>query len=325
MIARNLVYDHEHWGSGSCCTPRTTQSDVVPPESEWDIPCAATKDEAPEVEDPSELTLVFWNSTGNRVIGNVVSGSGFGDLGAGSAGADLATLGNCFSGNTFATSTPADLEALAPCAGEPTASDWTRSALDLGALVGEPAAARASTTRRRRSRTRVPSRACRTPESAAVRPASDGPEKVDIDAIAVPAASRRLDVLQRVAERVEREEISALVDDERRHPPQHGAVGAGVHQQHVAVVEAVRGAPRRADRGVGELVATISPARGPARCRVVGAASSRKPGAELLAARAARCRGSRARSARRSTRARPRSRSGCRRRCRRGCPSATAP
>ena len=67
VIARNLVYDHEHLGIGLVLYPEDDASDVVPPESEWDIPCAATKDEAPEVEDPSELTLVFWNSTGNRV------------------------------------------------------------------------------------------------------------------------------------------------------------------------------------------------------------------------------------------------------------------
>ena len=120
------------------------------------------------------------------MIGNVVSGSGFGDLGAGSVGADLATLGNCFSGNTFATSTPADLEALAPCAGEPTASDWTRSALDLGALVGEP---RPPGVDYETAPLPDPGAQPSMPdaESAAVRPASDGPEKVDVDAIAVPA------------------------------------------------------------------------------------------------------------------------------------------
>ena len=151
------------------------------------------------------LALVFWNSTGNRVIGNVVSGSGFGDLGAGSVGADLATLGNCFSGNTFATTAPADLEALAPCAGEPTASDWTRSTLDLGGVGRRCRGRRASTTRRRRSRTRVPEPSMPDAESghgaAGIRRTGEGRRRHDRRT----GASRRLDVLQRVGERVERE------------------------------------------------------------------------------------------------------------------------
>ena len=128
---------------------------------------------------------VFWNSTGNRVVGNVVSGSGLGDLAAASIGAELSTLGNCFSDNTFGTSAPADLEALAPCDGTATATDWNRGALDLGALI---AAARPPAVDYETAPLPDvgPQPSMPDAETAPVRPASDGPEPVDTDAIALP-------------------------------------------------------------------------------------------------------------------------------------------
>src|SRR3546814_13406370 len=72
----------------------------------------------------------------NSIVGNEVSESGVADLGFGSLQTDLASLGNCFDGNTFTTTAPTDLEGLAPCEGEPTATDWAANALDLVALMG---------------------------------------------------------------------------------------------------------------------------------------------------------------------------------------------
>src|SRR3546814_1065737 len=72
----------------------------------------------------------------NSIVGNEVSESGVADLGFGSLQTDLASLGNCFGGNTFTTTAPTDLEGLAPCEGEPTATDWAANALDLIALMG---------------------------------------------------------------------------------------------------------------------------------------------------------------------------------------------
>ena len=77
----------------------------------------------------------------NRIVGNVVSGSGLADIGLGSLQPDLAGLGNCFADNTITTTSPTDLEALAPCDGDPTATDWAAGALDLGALDRRGAAA----------------------------------------------------------------------------------------------------------------------------------------------------------------------------------------
>ena len=64
-----------------------------------------------------------------------------------------------------------------------------RRALDLGALVGEP---RPPGVDYETAPLPDPGAQPNMPdaETAAVRPASDGPEKVDIDAIAVPALSR---------------------------------------------------------------------------------------------------------------------------------------
>jgi Right handed beta helix region len=185
IIERNLVFDHERTGIGLVLYPEEEASDVVPPPSEWDRPCADTKEEEPEVADPSALALVLWDSTENRVVGNVVSGSGLGDLAVGSVSGDLAALGNCFSDNTFGTSAPADLEALAPCEGAPTSTDWARDALDLGALV---AAERPPSVDYQTAPLPDPGTQPNMPdaESAPIRPAADGPAEVDFSLITVP-------------------------------------------------------------------------------------------------------------------------------------------
>lgn len=61
-------------------------------------------------------------ATGNRVVGNAVEGSTFdADLMLVPNGEDLTdTAGNCFADNTYGASTPADIEAMAPCDGEGT-------------------------------------------------------------------------------------------------------------------------------------------------------------------------------------------------------------
>ena len=185
VIERNLVFDHERTGIGLVPYPEEEASDVVPPTSEWDRPCAETKDDAPDVADPSQLALVLWNSTENRVVGNDVSGSGLGDLAVGSISPDIAALDNCFSDNTFTTTAPVDLEALAPCDGAPTATDWSVGALNLGELIvaERPPSVDYQTAP-------LPDRGLQPtmPDAATApaRPATDGPDDVDVDAITVP-------------------------------------------------------------------------------------------------------------------------------------------
>jgi hypothetical protein len=186
VVERNLVFDHERTGVGLVPYPEEEASDVVPPESEWDTPCAETKDDVPDVADPSALALVAWESTGNRVVGNVISGSGLGDLAIGTMSADPAGLENCWSGNTITTSAPRHLEALAPCSGEPTATDWSLGALDLGALIATP---RPPSVDYRTAPLPDPGPQPNMPDAAnaPARPATDGPEEIEVDAIEVPA------------------------------------------------------------------------------------------------------------------------------------------
>ena len=184
-IEQNLVYNHKRTGIGLVPFPEEEANDVVPDESTWDLPCSEVRDTTPTSGDPGALALVLWDSTENRVTGNDVSGSGLADLGVGALGVDLATLDNCFTDNTFSSSAPADLEALAPCEGAPTAADWSRDALDLAVLIAtdRPPAVdyEVAPLPDRGPQPNMPDAA-----TAPARPATDGPMTIDIDAIVVP-------------------------------------------------------------------------------------------------------------------------------------------
>ena len=185
VIERNLVFDHERTGIALVPFPEEEANDGVPDRSTWDTPCAEVRDDPPAVTDPGALALVLWDAMENRVRDNVVSGSGLGDIAFGSLQPDLASLGNCFGGNAFETSAPAALEALAPCEGEPTATDWTAGALDLGALI---AAERPPSVDYETAATPDPPDQPNMPDAATAppQPATNVPYAVDVDAIAVP-------------------------------------------------------------------------------------------------------------------------------------------
>lgn len=184
VIERNLVFDHDLGGIVLVPFPEEGASDVPPDESEHDTPCEETKDEIPTADDIPDL--IFWQPTGNSVEGNVVSGSGLGDLAVGTVDADVSTLGNCFSGNTFETTAPVDLEALAPCEGDPTATDWDDGAFDLLALI---ATEKPPSVDYQVAPTPEPPAQENMPDAATApaRPATDVPWEVDVDAIEVPA------------------------------------------------------------------------------------------------------------------------------------------
>lgn len=180
VIERNRVWDHERAGIGLVPFPEEDANDNAPDPSTWGTAC---KDAPTPTVDPDEVGLVLWQPQGNRVVGNVVEGSGLGDLALGTIDADPATLGNCFSGNTFATTAPADLEGLAPCDGEPTATDWNAGAFDLLSLIAteKPPPGDYKVTP-------VPGEQPNMPDasSAPARPATDVPGKVDLASIEVP-------------------------------------------------------------------------------------------------------------------------------------------
>ncbi len=185
VIERNLVFDHERVGIGLVPFPEEQANDGVPDQSTWDTPCADVRDDPPAVTDPAALELVLWDAMQNIVADNVVSGSGLADLGIGSLQPDLAALDNCFAGNTFTSSAPTSLEALAPCDGEPTATDWTAGALDLGALIG---AERPPSVDYETAPTPEPPAQPNMPDAATApaAPATNVPFEVDVEAIPVP-------------------------------------------------------------------------------------------------------------------------------------------
>jgi nitrous oxidase accessory protein NosD len=185
VIERNLVFDHERTGIALVPFPEEEANDGVPERAAWDTPCAEVRDDPPAVTDPGALALVLWDAMENQVRDNVVSGSGIGDIAFGSLQPDLASLGNCFGGNTFETSAPAALEGLAPCEGEPTATDWIAGALDLGALI---AAERPPSVDYETAPTPDPPDQPNMPDAATAppQPATNVPYAVDVDAIDVP-------------------------------------------------------------------------------------------------------------------------------------------
>ncbi len=153
VIERNRVWGHDRTGIGLVPYPEGGASDLAPPVDEWDTPCAETRNDEPTIPDEDCVDLgdlqlggenvsdyfapcfVMWHPYENRVVGNVVEGSGVADLAVGTVdilgtGESTDVLRNCFSGNTFTTSAPSDLETLAPCDGT-GAGDWSAGALDL--------------------------------------------------------------------------------------------------------------------------------------------------------------------------------------------------
>ncbi len=186
IIERNLVYDHERVGIGVVPYPEEDANDGVPDPDTWDVPCAEVRDDPPAVTDPDALSFVLWDPMENSVIGNDVSGSGLADIGFGSLQPDLAALDNCFSDNVFATTSPTDLEGLAPCSGTPTADDWKAGALDLAELI---ASERPPSVDYQDAPTPEPPDQPNMPDAATAppRPATDVPFTVDVDAIVLPS------------------------------------------------------------------------------------------------------------------------------------------
>lgn len=185
LVARNLVYDHDRAGIALVPFPEEGANDVAPAESTWDTPCAEVRDLPPTVTDPALLAAVLWDPQQNRIVDNVVSDSRIADIGLGSLQPDLAALGNCFSGNTVTSTAPLDLQKLAPCQGEPSATDWSAGGLDLIALI---AAVHPPSVDYETAPTPKPPPQPNMPKAgtAAAQPATNVPFAVDLDAIELP-------------------------------------------------------------------------------------------------------------------------------------------
>lgn len=186
IVERNLVFDHDRTGIANVPYPEADANDVPPPKSEWDTPCAETRDKKIPAADANPGT-VLWHPYDNSIRDNVVETSGLADLVSATLEDKTVTvegLGNCFSGNTFTSSAPENIETLSPCEGTGT-GDWSKGAFDLVPLIADQAPAPPKNTYRT------------TPEAgdqesmpnAATAPAVKflGPKKPDIASIKVPA------------------------------------------------------------------------------------------------------------------------------------------
>ncbi len=186
VVERNLVYNHNRTGIAAVPFPEEDANDNPPPASEHDKSCDPSK--APSTK--KKVGTVLWNGTGNRVVGNVVSGSGLADIGSGTIPDDAASiqaLNNCFSDNTFATSAPADLQALAPCSGTGNGGDFGKGALNLIPLIAEQPP---KPSKDAYQKTPVPGDQEQMPDAATAKAAKfTGPTKPDLEAIKVPKKS----------------------------------------------------------------------------------------------------------------------------------------
>ncbi|MDZ7734596.1 MAG: hypothetical protein U5R31_17285 [Acidimicrobiia bacterium] len=138
-IERNLVFDHDRGGIVMVPFPEEDAADTLPPREEWDRPCSENR----ERELPAESAgLVLWNATDNRVVGNVVTGSGMADIASATipdpeAGVTIESLDNCFEENEVSSSAPENLQELAPCQGEGSGGDFAQGSLDLASLIAD--------------------------------------------------------------------------------------------------------------------------------------------------------------------------------------------
>ncbi|MBX3312724.1 MAG: right-handed parallel beta-helix repeat-containing protein [Actinobacteria bacterium] len=186
-VERNLVYNHDRGGIIAVPFPEEDANDLPLDKDEWDRPCEETRKD--DLADPADIPgLVIWHPWDNTVRDNVVSDSGLADLGSGTIDLDgeitTADLGNCFSGNTYTTTSPTDLEALAPCDGEGSDGDWEAGAFDLLVLMNEkpeaPSADSWKTQPEPEDQPNMPD--ARTAPAVKF----EGPTKPDLDAIEVP-------------------------------------------------------------------------------------------------------------------------------------------
>lgn len=184
-VERNLVYNHKRTGIAAVPFPEDDAQDVVPPKEKLELPCEETRDDPKPETSPG---FVLWDATGNRFIGNVVSDSGLADLASATIPADAATLealDNCFSGNEHETSSPTDVEALAPCEGDGSGGDFAAGAIDITVLLTEkpPAPEKDSyrTTPEPEAQENMPDALTKPYEKFTA------PAKPDVDAIKVPA------------------------------------------------------------------------------------------------------------------------------------------
>ncbi len=196
-VEHNLVYNHSRTGIGLVPFPESDANDVPPPKSEWNDPCSAhhtpasgvpaSKCQKVSVIGPG--CVVLWDPQDNKVVNNTISNSGLVDMGEATidlsgSGITTQSLGNCFSGNSVTSTSPDNLQELAPCTGSPTATDWSKNTLDIVALMQNTPGAPPKTAYRS---TPVPGPQPNMPDATtAAAPVFTKPMTVDLSTITTP-------------------------------------------------------------------------------------------------------------------------------------------
>ena len=184
IIERNRVWDHNRLGIGLVPYLEEGANDAEPTPEQWATPCSETKNQPPAAVIPA---TILWDSKNNQVRGNVLSDNRLGDIGIGSAGTDLSTLGNCFEDNTYEFTSPADIDALAPC-GYDSVGDLNTGSVDVVAWLVQQASLPKSVDYKTAPLPDMPV-LDNMPNAATAKanPATNVPYAVDLAAITVPA------------------------------------------------------------------------------------------------------------------------------------------
>ncbi len=190
--------------------------DDIPPPEDIDRPCSESRNDPVNTAPPDSL---LWDAHGNVVEGNVLSDNRTADLAVASLG-DVSALENCFADNTFTTSSPSDLEELAPCVdgkpGEGSGGDWTANPLDVASWLTEVATRPSAVPYEQAELPALePQENMPDAATAPAAPATDMPRAVDVDAIGVPDAPTGTETSAA--------DDGQWVEPGRRHRRRHGA------------------------------------------------------------------------------------------------------
>lgn len=185
VVERNRVWDHDITGIGIVPLPE----DDPQPVKRKDIKGCASGEIPDGVIDVPKNGLpnpLLWPSQRNRIVGNVIEGSGVADLGIADVGlSPTPDGGNCFSDNTAATTAPVDLQAKAPCRGTPATTGWDDGPLDVTVLIARD---KPPTVNYQAADLPDPGKQPNLPNAAKAkaRPQTGPPKFPDVDAITLP-------------------------------------------------------------------------------------------------------------------------------------------
>jgi len=186
LISGNRLLDHPQFGIVVAPFPELDANAPLPEESEVGEPCRTRA----FIPSSGRVAVTNWPATGNRILDNVIVGSGLADLVVAALVPGAEPSDNCASGNLAATTRPADLQALAPCNGTATATDWGRDSYvvpDLDRKERRKLLEIDEGVEPLRGPVPPPQAQLPDPAGSPAAPATDPPEPVDLTTLRVPS------------------------------------------------------------------------------------------------------------------------------------------